>query len=221
MQCGLGWSGGLIRLERAMVGWGEDVKFGLRKVGRLIGFRRLCVVCATTRNCCICNKFIQIHAPGQSWLTPPITPVNSGIWRYIILKITKNSIENQISQHPRTRFTFTHYVRPHFAYHLPTPHTLPHFPTHHFSLFTTLNYYHTNTLSYHYTITLLHYYIITLPRYHYTTLSHYPFISLSPYHFTQLNSLHPVPSTSLYYIKPLTRYHVNTLTLYRIKVLSC
>ena len=45
-------------------GVGEDVKFGLR-FGRVkSGLRRLCVVCATTRNCCKCNNFIQIHAPG-------------------------------------------------------------------------------------------------------------------------------------------------------------
>ena len=45
-------------------GVGEDVEFGLR-FGRVkSGLRRLCVVCATTRNCCKCNNFIQIHAPG-------------------------------------------------------------------------------------------------------------------------------------------------------------
>ena len=49
----------LIGLERAMVGWGEDVKFGLKS-----GLRRLCVVCATTETCCKCNDFIQNHAPG-------------------------------------------------------------------------------------------------------------------------------------------------------------
>ena len=55
---GLGW---LVRLG-VMVG--GDVKFGLR-FGRVkSGLRRLCVVCATTRNCCKCNNFIQIHAPG-------------------------------------------------------------------------------------------------------------------------------------------------------------
>ena len=44
--------------------WGEDVEFGIR-FGRVkSGLRRLCVVCATTRNCCKCNNFIQIHAPG-------------------------------------------------------------------------------------------------------------------------------------------------------------
>ena len=49
MWCGVGvvWGGGLDG-----VGW---VKSGLR---------RLRVVCATTRNCCKCNNFIQIHAPG-------------------------------------------------------------------------------------------------------------------------------------------------------------
>ena len=108
------------------------------------GLRRLCVVCATTENCCKCNIFIQNHAPGQSWLTPPITPVNGGIWRYIILKITKNDIENHISRHLKARFTATHYVRPRFAYyhHAPPPTT-----SHHF---TTLN----------------HYYTTILPRYH-------------------------------------------------------
>ena len=55
---------GVIGFGRAMVGWGEDVKFGLR-FGRVkSGLRRLCAVCATTETCCKCNNFIQNHAPG-------------------------------------------------------------------------------------------------------------------------------------------------------------
>ena len=47
---GLDWEGGM-----GLGVMGGDVKSGLR---------RLCVVCATTKTCCKCNKFIQIHAPG-------------------------------------------------------------------------------------------------------------------------------------------------------------
>ena len=50
---GLDWEGGM-GLE-VMGVMGGDVKSGLR---------RLCVVCATTKTCCKCNNFIQIHAPG-------------------------------------------------------------------------------------------------------------------------------------------------------------
>ena len=39
-------------------GDGGDVKSGRIMIGRL------CVVCATTKTCCKCNKIIQIHAPG-------------------------------------------------------------------------------------------------------------------------------------------------------------
>ena len=113
------------------VGWLGDsgVKSGLRS-----GLRRLCVVCATTETCCKCNKSIQNHAPGQPWLTPPITLVNGGKWRYIITKITLNDIENQISRHLKTRFTVTYYTKPRFAYHptqFPTPsHNSPHTTSH-------------------------------------------------------------------------------------------
>ena len=134
-------------MRQGWMKWGlgdGGVKSGLRS-----GLRRLCVVCATTRTCCKCNKFIQNHAPGQSWLTPPITPVNGEIWRYIISKITKNDIENQISWHPRTRFTFTYYTRRRFAYH-PTPHPTPS----HTSPHTTIHY--TNTLIQLHPFTTLH-----------------------------------------------------------------
>ena len=60
------WDGlGLIGLERVM--GGGDVKSGRIGLGLgwvVIGIGRLCVVCATTRNCYKCNKSIQIHAPG-------------------------------------------------------------------------------------------------------------------------------------------------------------
>ena len=56
-----------------MIGWGwvcrlggEDVKSGRIGLGLgwvVIGIGRLCVVCATTENCCKCDNFIQIHAP--------------------------------------------------------------------------------------------------------------------------------------------------------------
>ena len=63
----MGWDGlALIGLERVMVG-GEDAKSGWVVIGvksGWVGFRRLCVVCATTGICCKCNSFIQIHAPG-------------------------------------------------------------------------------------------------------------------------------------------------------------
>ena len=130
VQDGMVW--GWIGLRQVMQVGGEDVKFGLR-FGRVkSGLRRLCVVCATTETCCKCNKFIQNHAPGQSWLTPPITLVNGGIWRYIITKITLNDIENHILRRSRTRFTATHYTKPRFAYHTshtsPLPPTFPHIP---------------------------------------------------------------------------------------------
>ena len=132
------------------MGWGCVGVVGWRMVGfGWVVIGRLCVVCATTRNCCKCNIFIQNHAPGSSWLTPPITPVNGGKWRYIITKTTKNDIENHISRHLKTRFTATHYTKPRFAYHptqFPTPsHASPH---------TTIHY--TNTLIQLYPFTALH-----------------------------------------------------------------
>ena len=52
----------LVGLGRVKLGLGDrgDGNWG----GVKSGLRRLCVVCATTRNCCKCNNFIQIHAPG-------------------------------------------------------------------------------------------------------------------------------------------------------------
>lgn len=56
MVYGMEWSG---------VDWVVDgLGLWLVGLGRVkSGLRRLCVVCATTQNCCKCNNFIQIHAP--------------------------------------------------------------------------------------------------------------------------------------------------------------
>ena len=58
MVCRGGW--GLV-LDWIGIGDGGDGNWG---DGVKSGFRRLCVVCATTEICCKCNNFIQIHAPG-------------------------------------------------------------------------------------------------------------------------------------------------------------
>ena len=62
MVCGMGWSG----VDWIGKGDGSGAKMlSLVGFGRVkTGLRRLCVVCATTGICCICNKSIQNHAPG-------------------------------------------------------------------------------------------------------------------------------------------------------------